>query len=220
MVFNLRESETLEFKKSTSQLKAAIISMAAILNKHKEGEIYFGIMNDGTIVGQQVTEKTIRDISQAVATHIEPRVYPKINKVMIEGKSCIHVAFKGEEIPYYANGRAFIRVGDEDKQLSGKEITNIILRKHKDEFQWDNQVSLLGLETVSEKTVRNFMKKANLAGRIDFDFENNKTTLQKLELIKDGNLLNAAQVLFTDKNPMELQMAIFAGNTNLLRLKI
>jgi ATP-dependent DNA helicase RecG len=50
-----KESERLELKRSTSELKEAIISIAAILNKHHGGDLYFGISNDGTIVGQTVT---------------------------------------------------------------------------------------------------------------------------------------------------------------------
>ncbi len=38
---NKKESEILEFKKSTSELKEAIISIVSILNKHKKGEIIF-----------------------------------------------------------------------------------------------------------------------------------------------------------------------------------
>ena len=37
------ESETLEFKESTSELHQAVESIAAILNKHESGKIYFGI---------------------------------------------------------------------------------------------------------------------------------------------------------------------------------
>lgn len=36
------ESETVEHKKSTSELKEGVSSIAAILNKHKAGELYFG----------------------------------------------------------------------------------------------------------------------------------------------------------------------------------
>ncbi|MFZ3167233.1 MAG: ATP-binding protein [Candidatus Methanoperedens sp.] len=54
-----KESEKLELKKSTSELKEAIISVSSILNKHQKGELYFGIKNDGTIVGQNVSEQTI-----------------------------------------------------------------------------------------------------------------------------------------------------------------
>ena len=43
------ESEILELKKTTSELKEAVISIASILNKHQREEIYFGVKNDGTI---------------------------------------------------------------------------------------------------------------------------------------------------------------------------
>lgn len=43
----LRESETVELKKSLSELKEGLVSIAAILNKHGFGEIWFGISPDG-----------------------------------------------------------------------------------------------------------------------------------------------------------------------------
>jgi len=58
-----KESEKLEFKKTTAELREGVISMSAILNKHGGGELYFGIMNDGTPSGQMVSDKTMRDIS-------------------------------------------------------------------------------------------------------------------------------------------------------------
>jgi len=44
-----RESETLEFKKTTVQLKEAVISICAMLNKHNVGTVYFGIKDDGSV---------------------------------------------------------------------------------------------------------------------------------------------------------------------------
>lgn len=117
---SFRENERLELKKSTSELKEATIAIAAILNKHQEGEISFGIGNDGRVIGQTVTDKTIRDISKAVSDHIEPKIFPEINNVTIKGKECIHVRFEGSEIPYYAYGRAYVRVGTENKKLSAR----------------------------------------------------------------------------------------------------
>ena len=61
---NFVESETVELKKSTSELKEAIVSIAAMLNKHNQGKVYFGIKPSGEIVGQDTNEKTIRKISQ------------------------------------------------------------------------------------------------------------------------------------------------------------
>jgi len=56
------ETELIELKKSTSELKEAVISITAMLNKHQHGEVWFGVKNDGTVAGQQISEKTIRDI--------------------------------------------------------------------------------------------------------------------------------------------------------------
>ena len=39
----LKETETLELKKSTAELKDGIISIVAILNKHNKGILYFGV---------------------------------------------------------------------------------------------------------------------------------------------------------------------------------
>ena len=72
------ETETLEYKKSTGEMKEAVISIASILNKHQKGELYFGVRNDGTPIGQIVNEKTLRDVSQAIANHIEPQIFPSI----------------------------------------------------------------------------------------------------------------------------------------------
>ena len=83
------ETETLEFKKSTGELKEAIQSICAILNKHQRGELYFGVKQDGTPIGQVVTEGALREISQKIKNFIEPKIYPEICKVVIDGKDCI-----------------------------------------------------------------------------------------------------------------------------------
>ena len=63
------ENEQVEFKKSTGELKEGVISMAAILNKHGSGDLYFGVKNDGTVLGQEVNDTTLRTVSQAIGNH-------------------------------------------------------------------------------------------------------------------------------------------------------
>jgi len=137
----LKESERLELKKSTSEIKEAIISIASILNKHKKGELYFGINNDGTVIGLTITQKTLRDVSKAISEHIEPKIYPKVEKITIESRQCIKVEFHGEDTPYLAYGRAYMRVGDEDRQLSAKELENMFLRKNREGLSWESRKS-------------------------------------------------------------------------------
>ena len=47
-----QEDEITELKISTSELKEAIVSIVSVLNKHRHGKLYFGIKDDGTVVGQ------------------------------------------------------------------------------------------------------------------------------------------------------------------------
>ena len=72
------ETEQVEFKKSTAELKEGIVSIAAILNKHGKGSLFFGVMPTGEVCGQEISESTLRQISQAVGNSIEPRIVPTI----------------------------------------------------------------------------------------------------------------------------------------------
>jgi ATP-dependent DNA helicase RecG len=53
----LQESETVELKKSLAELKQGLISMAAMLNKHHAGTLWFGVSNNGAVTGIDVNEK-------------------------------------------------------------------------------------------------------------------------------------------------------------------
>jgi len=192
------ESETLELKSSTSELKEAIIAIVAMLNKHQKGELYFGINNKEEVVGQQVSDKTLRDISKSISDHVEPKIYPHINNINIENNSCIHVTFEGKDNPYFADGRAYIRVGTENKQISPSELKKII--RDNNGIYWDDQYSEKEIRDVNIKILRQFIMKANKAGRINFKFTNAGNAIKKLQLYKEGKLLNAAEVLFCSQN--------------------
>lgn len=163
-------------------------------------------------MGQEIGNDTLRTISQAISAYIEPKVYPAIRQVTFEGKSCIEVEFQGNEVPYFAYGRAYIRISDEDKPLSVKELENLILRKNKDQLKWDSSICKeASLEDISEEKVRFFVKEA---GKECKGLEN---SLKKLKLAEDGNLTNAAVILFGKKPEdffpnAKLRCAVFATN--------
>jgi ATP-dependent DNA helicase RecG len=201
------ENERTEYKKTLGQLKDGIISIAAMLNKHLEGELWFGIRDDGVAVGINVGEKTIRDISQAIAAHIEPKIYPEIRTVMRESAQCIQVRFSGVDVPYFAYGRAYMRVGDEDRHISAKELENIFRSKNQDAMRWDNKHCDTPQEALSVKKVKDFLKQAKLK----WDFLPN--ALGKLDLMKDDKLLNASTIFFAKKPAVKLRCAVFASTS-------
>ena len=214
----MKESETIEFKKSTAEVKAAVVSMVAMLNKHGRGEVYFGIDDNGKILGQIIGRTTIKDVTQAVVDNTEPKVYPKVEMRQVGGKDCIVVEAHGSNSPYFAYGRAYLRVGESDKAMSPQEIEIRILNRKK--LLWEKEISERTLADVNEEVVREFMRKAKTAKRIDFDFVDVKSTLNKLHLLHKNQLPHAAEVLFCDENSMEVQAAIFAGTDKLTFLDI
>ena len=213
-----KESETIEFKRSTAELKEAVVAIAAMLNKHGQGEVYFGISDDGKVVGQDIGRMTIKDITQAVVDNIEPKIYPKVEVRKIEGKDCIVIEAHGINSPYFAYGRAYIRVGESNKALSPQKIETLILSKKK--LLWENEVSEKKLKDVNTSAVKEYMRKANAAKRINFKYTSVLQTLKKLGLLHSEKLTKAAEVLFCDPFMLEFQAAVFAGTDKVTFLDI
>ena len=209
------ENEILEFKKSTGELKEAMYSICAILNKHQQGELYFGVKPDGTPIGQVVTEESLREVSQKIKNHIEPKIYPEINKVVLDGRDCIHVRFSGEQVPYFAYGIARMRVADEDLTMSPEEITNLILKSGREGNRWENLVSNKTIDDVDEDLLKKYTTQAHDVGRIAITYTDKKTVLNQLELTDGDKLLNAGKALFSDDLIQDVQMAIFATSERL-----
>ncbi len=102
--------------------------------------------------------------------------------------------------------------------MSINEIEKRILSNKK--LLWELEISKKTLADVNEEAVRDFMRKAKTAKRISFDFIDVKTTFNKLHLFDKNQMTMAAEVLFCDENPIEIQAAIFAGTDKLTFLDI
>ena len=73
-----KEGERLEFKKTISELKEGVISLASMLNKCGEGTLLFGVKNNGDVVGQQIGEHTTTNIVNEIKNHLKPFINPKV----------------------------------------------------------------------------------------------------------------------------------------------
>lgn len=121
------ETEEIEFKKSTGELKEGIISLTSMLNKNGKGTLYFGVKNDGIVIGQQIGDNTLRDISQAIANFIKPQIIPSISVEYIEERNIIKVFVQGNQSPYSAYGKYYMRSADEDREISPDTLRNVML---------------------------------------------------------------------------------------------
>ena len=206
-----KENEVLEYKKSTSELKDGVISIASILNKHNKGSLYFGVRNDGEIVGQQISDKTLREISQAISNFIEPRIFPTITEQIIEDRHIILVEFEGTDTPYSAYGEYRVRVADEDKKITRSELEKLF---HKSAAKkWDKQESESVIDDIDEEILKSFYNKGKNSERIKFDYNGVKETLVKLKLLKGNKLLNAGHITFSKEARLSVKLGVFATDT-------
>lgn len=204
-----REDEKNEFKKTTGEINEAMVSISSILNKHHEGTIYFGLKNDGTPVKFQIIDSTIRDVSRKIYEAIKPQIYPKIEIEVIDGIDVIKVEFNGDDVPYSAFGKYYIRTADEDRELTPSELRKIMIgREYED--NWEEKLSSETIDDVDESCLKKFYDQAIGCGRMPrFEFDKEQL-LEKLGVLRNGYLTNAGRVLFSANEPLEIKMAIFA----------
>lgn len=216
------ESEYVEHKLSTAEAAKAIDSIASMLNKHGKGTLYFGVKNNGDVVGQTVGEKTLNQLSQDIARDIRPMCFYSVaERSTAEGRSFIEVVFHGSRPPYSSRGRYFIRFHDEDRQMDNDTLRRYYLDQRQDYSSWENASSEHGIEDVDENLLRSYLERGMVKGRIALKYTNAQKVLGKLGLLYDEETLsNAGNVLFSKEGPVRLKLAKFASETRLTVLDL
>ena len=204
-----RESETIEFKKSTSELKQGVISLSSMLNKSGKGVLYFGILNDSTIVGQQIGKDTTHDISVEIKNHIKPEVIPTIELLNINDKQIVKVSVIGDKKPYSAYGRYYIRSDDEDLLMSNEILEGFFKDESLDYSKWENTITEWTIDDIDEERLIKYFNEANECGRLNYVYKDSRDALTKLGLLKGEYLNNAGYYLFSKNKPLKLKLAVF-----------
>lgn len=208
------ESETLEFKESTGELHQAVESIAAILNKHESGKIYFGIDDAGNIKGQVISDSTFKTVSDAILRDIEPRIIPTIEKEEHDGKTILKVSFKGTQKPYSAFGRFLTRVGTQNRAMTRNELRKLI--KQEDySFPWEKEIYDMTLDDFDDQALYNYYQEAVGCGRLTLPSYDKESLLTVLDLYKNGKFNNAAFALFGKNANIKLKVACFATDEKL-----
>lgn len=209
-----KETETLEFKKTTGELKAGMISIASILNKHGVGTLYFGVKPNGDVIGQDVFESSLRDVSRAIYETIKPQIYPAITEEVFDGRSTIKVEFSGESTPYSASGRYYLRTADEDREVTPEEL-KAFFGANKYREKWEKGLSELTGKQIDRSAIKSFWQNAIAAGRLPEGKYTCPIILNRFGLVRDGFLTNAGEALFGNNHPISLKVGIFATDEKL-----
>jgi ATP-dependent DNA helicase RecG len=204
------ETEQIEYKESTGEIREAMISISAMLNKHRNGTVYFGVTNKGKVVGQQVGESTTRDISRKIYEQVKPVPNFTVEVEERDGKTVIKVAFDGEETPYAADGRYYIRVSDEDRAITQAQLFDLVHEKIKTYEKWEDTLTHYTADDIDEQLLKECYADGLTVKRLSEPYTDKETVLTKLNLLVDGKLTNAGNVLFSKNKPLLLKLALYA----------
>lgn len=203
------ETETLEFKKTTGELKEGIISLSSMLNKNGHGVLYFGVKDSGDVGGQQLGDRTLREISQAIANFVKPQIIPSISSELIDGKNVIKVEVQGSDKPYSAYGRYYMRSADEDRELSPTELKKLMNQKTA-----ADPITIMEAPTQDLSFTKLRISFVSSGLTVDQETFENNTGLKT-----SSGKYNLMAYLLADVNDISIKVVTFAGKdkTNIIK---
>jgi ATP-dependent DNA helicase RecG len=191
------ETERAEFKRSTGQRTEAIKTVCAMLNGIG-GYVLFGVANDGALVGQITTARTLAEIANELR-RLDPPAFPDIFTVPIDrGRSVIALVVSGGGGPYTYDGRPYLRIGPTTSVMLRDSYERLLLERMHAARRWENQpaegIAIDDLDHVElVRTVEEAIRRQRLE---DPGTRDPVELLTGLGLLHHGRLLNAAVVLF------------------------
>jgi ATP-dependent DNA helicase RecG len=215
----LGEGSQLEFKRSTGELREALHTVCAFLNADG-GKVLFGVRPDGALVGQEVSDKTLRDIAQALEG-FEPPARIETERVRLRsGREILifHVEGLSDSIPFIFEGRAYERVESTTRRMPQRRYEQLLLERAHSKRRWENQeAEETSLHDIDREEVFRMVNAARTAGRlVEPVGKDLGRMLDRLGVRRRGILLRAAVVLFgtrflPDFPQCELRLARFRG---------
>ena len=202
------ESETIEFKETTGTRREATMTVCAFLNQGG-GQVLFGVTSAGVVVGQQVGERTIEDLSAELRL-IDPPAFPTVERVPVDGDREVIVVStsQGASRPYTYRGSAYRRVGNTTLAMSAGEYNRMLFERMHSEQRWENQPAAgWSVDDLDVAEIRRTVSEAVRRGRLEEPVSGEPSDmLRGLGLLRDGVLLRAAAALFGSTERLEFEM--------------
>ncbi|HEY5596554.1 MAG TPA: RNA-binding domain-containing protein, partial [Candidatus Bipolaricaulota bacterium] len=194
-----REGPTLEFKRSTGELKEGMQTLCAFLNG-SGGMVLFGVRPDGEAEGQDVADQTLRDIAQA-ADRFEPPAHVFIHRVKVKAaRDVITVVVEGgrEMRPFMYEGHAYERVSSTTRRMPQSKYERLLIERGHAKRRWENlPAEGLTLKDLDRKEILRTRELAIQQNRISPDTSRDLgEILDRLGLRAAGVLTQAAHMLY------------------------
>jgi len=196
------EGRTLELKRSTGELREGLETLCAFLNT-AGGTVYFGVSRKGAIDGQQVSEQTIHEVTAAF-DRFEPPAVVNIERIKVtEGREVIALSVEAnrEGVPFTFDGRAFERIGNTTRKMSQERYETLLLERAHARRRWENQPAVgVRIKDLDREEILRTREAAIEQRRISAGTSRKvEDILERLGLLREGVLTQAAQVLYGTK---------------------
>lgn len=181
-------------------MRDIIESVCAFANT-KGGRILVGVKDNGEVLGQTVSDDTLKNLANAILLNTEAKIFAEVEKIDLEGRSCILIQVPESPFkPHFAFGRPFSRTGPTNQRLSPAMLELMMLQRQNG-FRFDNQTrDDASWNEIDEDAVYAFAEQANIKRNLNINLT---MPLQELlhatDFAKDGKLTNAALLLFGKK---------------------
>src|SRR5215813_10806341 len=193
------EGSQLEFKRSTGELREGLQTACAFLNGGG-GKVVFGAKPDGALVGQDVSDQTLREIAQAMDA-FEPPARSETDRTRLpSGREVLILNIQGQSdtVPFTFEGRAYERVESTTRKMPQRRYEQLLLDRTHSKRRWENQAAEdTNLRDIDREEVFRVVEVARAAGRLVEPVGRDLgRVLDRLGVRRGGTILRAAVVLF------------------------
>jgi len=212
------EGVDVEFKETTGQLNRGMETLCGMING-RGGIVVFGVNNKGKIIGQEISDKTTREIGDALG-RFDPAIDIQPQYIQLEDSNKYLIVFcsngMDSDKPYMWDGKPFQR-HDSVTTIMPRER---FLRLHEEQtgltYKWERKVnSNLTINSLNDDLIRRVIDGSIRRGRLSEEAKNDSTPtiLNRLNLLQNGAVRNSAAILFgkdlTDYPQALLRLARF-----------
>ena len=197
-----KEDELREFKETLVQLDSGLKSLSAMLNRHGRGCVYFGVRDNGDVIGTSVGKDTLNKIRHRIAELIQPKVVADIREETDEEGNCyVIVSAEGCDIPYSCDGRYFIRSVDSDEKVPNDLLRRMLISGGTD----------LARSRASDIQDLTFSQLCTFMLAKGMHIEDNERLYSSYGLRNADGLFNIMAFILSDQNNFSIKVVRFSG---------
>lgn len=198
-----KENEKTEFKSSLTELDAGIKSLTSMLNACNNATVYFGVDDNGEIIGINYGDGTDRKIKDKIQIKVKPMLISNIEVLRTtDNKIYLKLSADGKDIPYSFDGRFYVRNGARDEQADSNLFRKMVASNIKDMIEEK--------ESIFQDLTFNYLKNSLIASGIHIISD--EAMLKSYKLLTNNNKLNMTAFLLSDQNNIPIKIIRFEGN--------